>query len=159
MVLVIVLLLAVPAGLIVALRPGRLWPLITSAAVLGSGVMIGGYALFDEVLAAAIVAGGLLPIAVRRIRPRNGPLVDPAYTVFLLLLAYMAWEGLRSPLLPEDWRMSRWVVYYLIIAGIAWLNTRWRLAPDGQRTAEIIAVTGFAYLIVYVAIGAAAERI
>ena len=159
MVLGVVLLLAVSAGLTVALRPGRLWPLITSAAVLGSGVMINGYALVDEVLAAAIVAGGLLSIAVRRIRPRPNPLIDPALTVFLLLLGYMAWEGLRSPLLVEDWRMSRWVVYYLIIAGIAWLNTRWRFAADGQRTALVITMTGFAYLIVYVAIGVAAERV
>lgn len=159
MVPVVLGLLAASAGLMVALRPGRFWPLISGAAILGSGVMISGYALFDEVLAAAIVVGGFLPVAIRRMRRRTGPPADPAFTMFLLLLGYMAWEGLRSPLLWEDWRMIRWVLYYMIIGGIAWLNARWRFAPDARRTAAVITLSGFGYLSLYVAIGVAAERI
>lgn len=110
--------------MLVATKPRLFWPLLVFGSVIGSGLMVQGYALLDEYFAAAALAGALLALGIGRVRVAQGKqdVWSQAHLfLFSLMSLYMIAESARGVLVWHDPRIARWALYYGILGALALL--------------------------------------
>jgi hypothetical protein len=108
----LLILVALPVMLWVALRPHVFWPALIVSAIVGVGPRVKGYPLLDEVLIFAALGGALLHLVLR---PQvSGPIVVKSTDRFLFMawIVYMIAQSIVGIFATDDPRVMRWVLLY-----------------------------------------------
>lgn len=157
------IILAVSAGFVllrVARRPGTLCPTLVAVSVGTAGLMIKGYAIVDELLAAITVAAGLMAVSVHGVPARRRPHNSLHLMMFLTFVAYMVVQTVRSPLLPEDVRVFRWIAFYAMLGVIALIISIAEFPiPSPHRMAPLVVWPVLLYLGAYLLHGVVSEQV
>ena len=148
---------------VVALRPKLFWPMLIVVVVGAAGLtMPGSVGLIDEYLTGCVLIGGLLAISIGAISLRRQPRDDLSYfhiLMFSLLIVYMIVESIRGLLLWEDFRLSRWVIYFAMLGMLSFItNTGSFPVPNVKRISLIVVLSLLVYYSAYLMHGFYAEE-
>lgn len=116
-----------------------LYPILLTAAIIGSGMMPLGYAVVDEVLAGVVVLGALWALRGGRGEVSEwdaGRLPRLHLVVFLIMVAYFELQAIRGMIVLESLRKVRWVLFFPLMGLIPIVL---RLSPHTRWTAEALA--------------------
>ena len=160
----LVILAALGATAIVALRPRLFWPVLIVVVVWGAGMSLDGFAMVDEILAAGVLTGIFMALAVSRpvLRARQEHSIWNQIQwnqihrwVFIALLLYMMVESFRGVIDLESPRKLRWVVYFGVLLSSTLFIVSKKPCPFAprDRILLIIAATALVYGAVYMAHG------
>ncbi|MFA5839214.1 MAG: hypothetical protein WC890_00995 [Candidatus Margulisiibacteriota bacterium] len=136
-----------------AMKPKMLWYMLIPACILGSGIMLGGYALIDEYLVDCIFFGILFAFsigAIPFIREKISNFDKLHLIIFLLMSFYMVFQCIRGVIISEDIRMMRFVIYYLLLGIMPFiLSNRYFMVLSSNKAAMITAISGLLYMLTY----------
>jgi len=155
-----IILTAIACGAVLRLviaRRVQLIPIAVAASVVGSGSMIYGFAVVDELIfISAIVGGVFLWLKAKRVRPvfPTGTLERLHLIVFLILISYMLVMSLLGIIELSSPRKLRWVVFFGSLGAFASLtfipNSR---VADGRLWLRFTASASVIYFGAYLAHG------
>jgi len=151
------------AVLTACLRPKLIGSLFIVLVVLGTGIMLNGYALVDEYLVACIILGVFIFLSVRpwnqSLATQNPTMLSKIhFWVFFLFMLYMVFQSFRGLIFLEDPRMIRFIVFFLMLAVFTYLASSGFISfPVPAQTINLVLVSTTAYFILYLLHGISSE--
>ncbi len=151
------------AGLIiiamVVLKPKLFWPILIFVLVGTAGLMIRGYCFTDEYVVGCLLLGALIVLAKRK--KINFPKIHFAHRwVFLLLIVYMVLQSFYGLVLWQDWRITRWILYYGMLGMLLFVIPKKDFpVPHPKQIALIITGSALFYFSSYLIYGLFCENV
>lgn len=145
---------------VVATKPKLFWVLLVLFAIVGSGPMVRGYALFDEYLIGFVVFGGLLLVLIGGVHYRRNDLATNWHLkIFLWLILYLVFQSVRGMILLEDLRMIRYIVYFMMLGALSFMISCVNFpVPTARKLSLIVMWSALLYFVMYLAHGIYYER-
>lgn len=131
---------AVIAIFIIALRPRMFWPWLVASAIMGNLLRMKGYILADEILLGGVVIGGLMVVAVMKVRGQGLARLELHTLVFLLWMGYLTIQTARGVAVTGDTRVVRWAYLYGNLALGVYLMSKSNFQVRSIRSILIVAV-------------------
>jgi len=143
----------------VVLKPKLFWPILIFVLVGTAGLMTRGYCFTDEYLIGCLLLGGLIVlIRGKKINFRKGHSLHG--WVFLLMVAYMLIQSFYGLLLWQDWRITRWILYYAMLGTLLFIISKEDFpVPHPKQIALIISVSALFYFSSYLIYGLFCENV
>jgi hypothetical protein len=150
------LFLAALTIILVIRKSSLFWPLLIIANIVGNGPKLFGYNLWDELLSASVVAGGLLRILIHYKNPEARTNILGHKVLFNVWIGYMIMQSFRGIIANEDPRIMRWVLYYGtagVLSALLYYRRKEFPFPGIRQTSILIMATVTIYYVGYIAHG------